>query len=220
MILCIGSILNSEELLEIRNQLDNTDFIDGKRTAGWAARGVKENLQAKRSDPATAAALAKIAERITANATFSLAVRPKAISPLILSRYEPGMQYGTHVDDALMNGLRTDVSFTLFLSEPDTYEGGALVIETTEGENDIKLAAGSLVAYPSTTLHRVEPVSAGVRVAAVGWARSLFRSAEQRELLFDLETARRSLFERDGRNREFQLLSKTAANLARMWADD
>ena len=99
-----------------------------------------------------------------------------------------------------MQGMRTDVSFTLFLSDPDNYDGGELVIETSAGEQPFKLPAGSMIVYPSTTLHRVAPVQHGTRVAAVGWARSFVRNAEQREILFDLETARRDLFEREGKS--------------------
>jgi PKHD-type hydroxylase len=112
------------------------------------------------------------------------------------------------------------VSFTLFLSDPDTYEGGALVIETSGGEDDIKLPAGSLVGYPSTTLHRVAEVTKGARLAAVGWARSFIRDPAQRELLFDLDTARTRLFEKGGKTAEFDLISKASANLLRMWAED
>lgn len=130
------------------------------------------------------------------------------------------MAYGSHVDDALMGGMRTDVSFTLFLSEPDTYDGGALVIETSAGEDDVKLPAGSLVAYASTTLHRVAEVTRGARLAAVGWARSYIRDPAQREVLFDLDTAHQSLFQKSGKTPEFDLLSKTSANLLRMWAED
>jgi PKHD-type hydroxylase len=161
-----------------------------------------------------------LAAKIAANPLFRLVARPKSLSPLILSRYESGMAYGSHVDDALMNGVRTDVSFTLFLSDLDTYDGGALVIETSGGEEDVRLPAGSLVAYPSTTLHRVAEVTRGARLAAVGWARSFVRDPAKRQLLFDLDTARQSLFQRHGKTAEFDLLSKTSANLLRMWAED
>jgi PKHD-type hydroxylase len=145
---------------------------------------------------------------------------PRTVSPMLLSRYQTGMTYGRHVDDALMKGLRTDVSFTLFLSDPQSYEGGELVIEGTFGEQAIKLEAGSVVTYPSTTLHRVEPVREGVRLAAVGWVRSYVRSAEQREILFDIETVRRRLFDRSGKSEEFDRLTKVQSNLLRAWADD
>ena len=130
------------------------------------------------------------------------------------------MHYGSHVDDALMGGMRTNVSFTLFLSDPKSYDGGALAIESTSGEESFKLAAGSLVAYPSTSLHRVTAVTRGARLAAVGWARSFIRDPARRELLFDLDTARRQLFARDGKSAEFDLVSRSLANLLRMWAED
>ena len=216
----IADVLDAEGVVAARKVLADARFVDGKATAGWHAKLVKNNLQAAGGDRAVTELRATVAEAIGGNALFRLAARPKALTPLILSRYEPGMDYGSHVDDALMNGMRTDVSFTLFLSDPDTYDGGALVIETSGGEDDIKLPAGSLVAYPSTTLHRVQPVTRGARLAAVGWARSFIRDAAKRELLFDLDTARQALFAREGKSAEFDLLSKSTANLLRMWAED
>jgi PKHD-type hydroxylase len=219
MILFIDNVISPDELALARDVLSRARFDDGKRTAGWSARNVKDNAQAAREGEVDRLA-GMLAERIRAHPVFALAVRPKLLTPLILSRYEGGQAYGTHVDDALMAGVRTDVSFTLFLAEPDTYEGGELVMEGSGGADEIKLPAGALVAYPSTSLHRVAPVTEGARLAAVGWARSYIRSAEQRELLFDLDTARRALFEREGKSREFDLMSKSVANLIRMWAED
>ncbi len=149
-----------------------------------------------------------------------LATRPKTILGPLFSRYQPGHAYGAHVDDALMGGVRTDVAFTLFLSEPGSCDGGELIIDTAAGEEAFKLAAGSVVTYPATTLHRVAPVTRGERLAAVGWVRSFVRDAAHRELLFDLETARRRLFDRDGKTAEGDLLAKCAANLLRMWCED
>jgi PKHD-type hydroxylase len=130
------------------------------------------------------------------------------------------MTYGTHVDNAIMGGMRTDVSLTLFLSDPADYEGGELVIESTAGEQDIKLPPGSGVVYSTTALHRVAPVQRGQRLAAVTWVRSLVRDPAAREILFDLETARHRLLEQVGKTPELDLLSKTQANLLRMWAED
>jgi PKHD-type hydroxylase len=158
--------------------------------------------------------------RLLANPVFQIAVRPKRIVRAMFSRHKSGDSYGTHVDNALMDGERTDVSFTLFLSDPEHYSGGELVIETAAGEEAVKLPAGSLFAYPSTTLHRVERVTEGNRLAMVGWVRSLVRDASQRELLYDLDTARRTLFDRTGKSVEFDLISKSCANLLRMWCDD
>jgi PKHD-type hydroxylase len=220
MYYAIADVLDADGLREAREVLSGAKFVDGKVTAGWHARLVKNNLQASAKDARVAALRETVAQKIRENAVFKLIVRPKALTPLILSRYEPGMEYGSHVDDALMNGMRTDVSFTLFLSDPDSYAGGELVIEGPDGESDVKLPAGSLVAYPSTTLHRVAPVTEGARLAAVGWARSFIRDAARRELLLDLDTARQSLFARYGKTAEFDLISKTSANLMRLWAED
>jgi PKHD-type hydroxylase len=200
--------------------LQSVEFVDGRVTAGWHARLIKHNLQTASGDRAAKTLAESLAARIAAHPLFQAIARPKALSPLILSRYEGGMNYGSHVDDAIMHGMRTDVSFTLFLSDPDSYDGGALVVDGASGEEDIKLPAGSLVAYPSTTLHRVSPVTRGQRFAAVGWGRSYVRDAAKRELLFDLDTARQALFAREGKTSEFDLLSKSSANLLRMWAED
>jgi len=220
MQIVIGSVLSAAEVKAATAALARARFVDGRDTAGFAARTVKHNAQADASDRSLETTRRLVAERILDNEVFRLAVRPKALSPLLFSRYDTGMTYGSHVDDALMQGMRSDVSFTLFLSDPKTYRGGELVIESAAGEEEVKLAAGSLVAYPSTSLHRVNAVSRGVRLAAVGWARSFIREAAQRELLFDLDTARRTMFARAGKSQEFDLVSKSLANLMRMWAED
>ena len=220
MQIIIANILAAEEIETIVAMLPSARFVDGRATAGFAAQAVKNNRQAEGSDRSLATARELIAQRILANETFQMAARPKALSPLLLARYEPGMHYGSHVDDALMNGMRTDVAFTLFLSDPDSYEGGELVIESAAGEDAIKLPAGALVAYPATSLHHVNEVTRGMRLAAVGWAKSLIRDAARRELLFDLDTARRQMFARSGKSAEFDLVSKSFANLLRMWVED
>jgi PKHD-type hydroxylase len=130
------------------------------------------------------------------------------------------MAYGTHVDNPMMGMMRTDVSFTLFLSDPESYEGGELIIETVSGEQPIKLPAGSMVAYPSTSLHRVAEVTKGERYAAVGWIRSFIRDSAKRELMFDLDTVRKSLQNKSEMEAERTVLNKTVANLFRMWSDD
>ena len=220
MQIAIANILAGDELSFVQARVKAARFVDGKATAGFAARLVKNNEQAAASDASLNEVRKLVSERILGNDLFRMAARPKQLTPLLISRYEPGMTYGSHVDDALMQGLRTDVSFTLFLDDPASYDGGELIIETTAGEDSIKLQAGSLVAYPSTSLHRVADVTRGQRHVIVGWARSFIRDAAQRELLFDLDTARRQLFDRDGKSAEFDLISKSLANLLRMWADD
>src|SRR5499433_2468940 len=210
MQIVIGNVLSAEEIKLVRAALKRARFVDGRATAGFAARMVKNNRQA---EPARSLDTIRklVAERVLGNEVFRLAVRPKALSPLIFSRYEKNMHYGSHVDDALMGGMRTDVAFTLFLSEPTSYDGGELTIESAGGEETFKLAAGTLVAYSATSLHRV---------TAVGWARSFIRDPAQRELLFDLDTARRQIFAREGKSTEFDLVSKSFANLLRMWVED
>jgi PKHD-type hydroxylase len=122
MMLCIGDVFDTQETAAIRSEVENLNFVDGRATAGWAARLVKDNEQADADDNQLKELRARIAERILQNEIFQMAVRPKALTPLMISRYKSGKQYGTHVDDALMRGMRTDISFTLFLTEPETYE--------------------------------------------------------------------------------------------------
>jgi PKHD-type hydroxylase len=216
----IPSLFDATEVASIRGVLGQANFEDGRRTAGWAAKPVKNNLQATGENTRVEALRKMLARKIGSNGLFVMIARPKQITPLIISRYEVGMEYGRHVDAALMHGMRTDLSFTLFLSEPDDYSGGELLIEIGGKEQEIKLSAGSLVVYASTTLHRVAPVTFGFRLAAVGWVRSYIRDPAKRDMLFDLETARRALFEKYGKSTEFDQLSKTSANLLRLWAED
>lgn len=221
MLLCIGEVLTSEELEFIVTKLDTAEFIDGKATAGWHARLVKHNTQLPKSSPALEAVRDVINTALNRNALFQMAVCPKIIRPMTISRYEVGMSYGTHIDNALMSQpqMRSDVSMTLFLSDPSTYDGGELVIESTQAEQSFKLEAGSMIVYPSSTLHRVEPITQGVRLAAVTWIQSLIRNPEEREMLFDLDTARQISFEKYGKTAEFDLISKTHANLLRKWVE-
>jgi PKHD-type hydroxylase len=216
----IAGLLDPATLAAIRATLsDRTLFQPGRATAGWHAREVKHNEQA-RAGTLVDGILRKVEQALLANEVLVATARPKRLVRLLVSRYETGMAYGAHVDDALMDGMRTDLSFTLFLSEPDSYDGGELMIEDSSGERAVKLPAGDLVLYPSTTLHRVAPVTRGERLAVVGWVRSLIRDAGQREILLDLETVLRELFGREGKSRTFDLLAKTRTNLLRMWAED
>ena len=218
MLLTIGHVLDTELLARLRQTVDQMRFEDGRKTAGWHARDVKNNEQAQ--DGVTLDLLrAEIGAALLGNSVFAAAVRPKALTPLLISRTAVGGGYGTHVDSALMGGLRTDVSFTVFLSSPDDYDGGELVIETAGGEEGFKLPAGATLVYSAGSLHRVAEVTRGQRTVAVGWAQSFVRSAEQREILFDLETAQHRLFMAHGKTPEFDLIAKTASNLVRMWAE-
>lgn len=165
MILCIDKVLSGDQLQRIRQALDASDFRDGRETAGWHARTVKRNQQASSQDPAIAALRDEVMQTLSAHTLFQIAARPRRMKPVMFSRYQQGMTYGNHVDDAVMptpqGPMRTDLSFTLFLGDPDSYEGGELVTETTQGEQRFKLPAGSMILYPSSTLHRVEAVTPG-----------------------------------------------------------
>ena len=221
MILQIADVLTAEELGALRDLMSGAElFTDGRDTAGWHARERKRNLQAAGDAPLVTGALRKVEGALLASEVFQSAAQPKAIVGQLLSRYEPGMIYGSHVDDAVIAGHRTDLSFTLFLSEPDSYAGGELVIEATEGDRGFKLPAGHLLLYPATSLHRVEPVTRGVRLAAVGWVRSFIRDDAQRELLFDLEEAIEILRRSSGPEPAVQLVLKTRSNLLRRWIED
>lgn len=218
MLVAIEQVLAAHEVAAIRATAAAMPFADGKGSAGKFAREVKSNDQAAPGD-ALDAIRAKVGAALAAHPVFLSAARPKAVTPLILSRYRTGQTYGLHVDDAMMGGLRTDLSFTLFLSPPESYDGGALVIEDTFEPRAIKLAAGSLILYPATTLHRVEPVVRGERLAIVGWVQSLVREADRREILFDLDRSIASVHGRDGKSETFDLLAKTRSNLMRMWSE-
>ncbi|MFG6177790.1 Fe2+-dependent dioxygenase [Halomonas sp. THAF12] len=223
MILCIDQAIPPELLTRVRATLAESDFRDGRETAGWHARTVKQNEQADGRRPEIAERRQALAKALQANPLFQMAARPKRMKPLMFSRYREGMSYGNHVDDAVMatpqGAMRTDLSFTLFLNAPEEYDGGELLVDSTAGEQTYKLPAGALILYPSSTLHRVEPVTRGERLAAVGWVQSQVRDPQQREILFDLDTTRRQEFDANGKTRTFDMLSKSLANLLRMWAD-
>lgn len=219
MILVIQNVLTPDNVAQIRAKLDTMKFVDGTATAGWHAKLVKKNLQADRMQPDYAPLNKAVTDALMRQPTFRIAARPRQITPLLFSRYRDEMEYGTHVDDPIMYNLRSDVSFTLFLTDPKDYDGGELVMETTAGEQSFKPEAGQMIMYPSTTLHRVEPVKRGERVAAVGWCQSQVRDPAQREILYDLDMSRRGVFDKNGKTREFDIISKAHANLMRMWAD-
>jgi PKHD-type hydroxylase len=203
-------------------ELSALQWNSGKRTAGAAARGVKENLQADGADPKVQALERFVVEALRRHPLFEFAARPARLTRLMFSRYEPGMTYGAHTDDALMGAdddkVRTDLALTLFLEEASKYEGGALVIDSALGEQEIKLEAGDAILYPAGSIHHVAPVTNGVRLAAVGWIESHIADAGQRELLFDLSVTRERLAEAGVAREELLRLDKSISNLLRMWA--
>ncbi len=222
MILCIDNVLSADELDLINSHLKEAEFVDGKITAGWFAKVVKNNTQLSSKNKIAKEITSIIAQAIKRNRLFQAAVRPKIIRPMIVSCYETGMSYGCHTDNALMgdeNPMRSDVSFTLFLSSPNDYCGGELFIDTSLGEQAFKLEAGAMIVYPSTTLHRVETVTGGKRLAAVSWVQSYVRDVHKREILFDLDTLKQAMYHKYGKTAEFDIAAKTHANLLRKWVE-
>ena len=219
MIFPIPQVLSPEALGQIGTAIEAAAFIDGSATATDYAKRVKRNLQIDENHESHAQLSQRLSQIVLDNALFQAAVWPRTLLPFRFSRYDAGMGYGEHVDDPLFRGARSDVSMTVFLSDPETYEGGELVIQWGGLERGFKLPAGDMITYPSTTLHRVEPVTSGTRLVAVSWAQSYVRDPAQRELIFDLDMARRSLFQQHGKTPEFDALSKGVTNLLRMWAE-
>lgn len=219
MILVIGNVLDQHEVAALRAAADKLDYVDGKTTAGRYARGVKQNLQAKPSK-ALDALFEKVRGSLSGHEVFQAGARPRKFARMLLSRYRSGMEYGLHVDDPIMNGNRTDMSFTLPLSDPADYDGGGLVIDDGVEERVIRLEAGDAVLYPTSALHRVEPVTRGERMAVVGWVTSRVRDAARREVLYDLDVATREVFAASGKTPAFDRLFKAKSNLYRMWAED
>jgi PKHD-type hydroxylase len=218
MMLVIEGLIAPAEIAVLRDAAGALAFDDGKKTAGRFVREIKANDQAATS-PERDAILVRVERALRDNALFRSAARPKALTPLILSRYREGQTYGLHVDDAVMGALRTDLSFTLFLAEPEQYDGGALIIEDHFESRAVKLSAGDLLLYPSTSLHRVEPVTRGERLVVVGWVQSLIRRSDQREILFDLDQTIEAVHAAEGKSSTFDALAKTRSNLLRMWIE-
>ncbi len=220
-LLCLADVLEPAACGAIRDAFATLPVQDGRATAGWAARGAKRNRQLDPADPGVAALRARVLAAVASHPMLQRYARPARLGEPLLSLYGVGDGYGPHVDDALMGDppLRTDLAWTLFLSEPGSYDGGELVIESPQGETPVKLPAGSLVVYDCGALHRVTPVTLGERLACVGWIQSRVRDGRQRELLFTLDQARRALHAREGDSAEFLQLSQVHSQLLRMWAD-
>lgn len=222
MLICIPDILNTGQLGELAAQMDRQSFIDGRETAGWAAAGVKANTQVAADSPGYAAMQALVAGALAANRIFVMAAMPRQMRPILFSRYDPGMGYGWHVDNALMGEApqtRIDLAFTLFLSDPESYEGGELEIDEPVGTRGFKLPAGAAILYPANSLHQVITVTAGRRDVAVGWLQSLVREHEKRRVLFELENLRAALFAESGKTPAFDTLTRNTSDLWRMWAE-
>lgn len=220
MIIQIADVIDPASLTAIIDVLDDAAiWQNGKATAAGTAKAVKSNWQADRTRSVVQGAEAMLKNALITHETVQSAAQPAAILRILLSKYEAGMAYGAHVDAAYIDGDRADLSFTIFLNGPEAYEGGALEIETAGAHDSIKLAAGSMVVYPSSTVHQVTEVTAGHRLAAVGWIKSRVRNTDHRAILFDISRTLADLntlgVSIDVRDR----LANTRNNLLRMFGE-
>lgn len=226
MLLHVPQVLTPDALARCRAIVQEADWQDGKITAGSQSEKVKNNRQLPEDAKASQAARAIVVDGLAKSALFFSGALPKKTFPPLFNRYDGGANsFGNHIDNAVRTStvtgawVRTDLSATLFLSEPDEYDGGELVIEDTFGRQQVKLAAGDLILYPASSLHRVEPVTRGTRIASFFWIESMVRSDEQRRLLFDMDTAIIALRHRDGDSDESVRLTGVYHNLLRLWAE-
>jgi len=214
-------LLNSEELEILRKNLEKGELLweDGKKTAGRQAASVKNNLQLRRDSDLSKKLSNLITKKILKNELIKSFALPKKVHGTIFSKSTKGMKYGRHIDNPYMSSGRADLSFTIFLSCKDNYDGGALLIESFNSEEKFKLNAGEILIYPSTYLHAVEEVIEGERLVFIGWIESYVKSIEEREYLFDLDAAARSLLAKYGRSNEVDLIFRSYSNFLKRLGD-
>lgn len=225
MLIPIDNVLDKNTVATFRQHLEQTEWEDGARTAGGQAIHVKANRQIP-SDSDTGQQLGRhILQVLGQHPVFLSAALPKKIFPPKFNCYQDSGRYGLHVDNAIMylpnnDAMRTDISCTLFLSEPDEYHGGELCIETRYGAQEVKLQAGDMILYPSTSLHEVKPVTAGARISCFFWVESMVRDSQQRETLFELDQSIQALtLDRGADDPEVRRLSGIYHNLVRGWSE-
>ena len=214
-------LLNSEEINLLKKELNReiTSWEDGKNTAGSHASKVKNNLQLKRKSDISKELSLLVKKKILNNDLIKSFTLPKHIHGIMFTKSLKGMSYGSHIDNAYMSSGRADLSFTIFISEKNQYEGGELSIETLDSVSNFKLNEGEIIIYPSTYLHSVKEVLKGERIVCVGWIESYVKSIEEREYLFDLDAGARSLLAKHGRSDELDLIFKSYSNLLRVMGD-
>ena len=218
----IPALLKPEELTALEKLISEAKFVDGKATASMAAKEVKNNLQLDSGDAETMISIQQILDHaVHTSPFFQVAAQPKKIHPFIISKYGPRQFYGWHVDSPIMGepAIRTDLAMTIFLSDPASYEGGELMILSSAGQMAVKPAKGDAILYPCQFLHCVNEIKSGERIAAVTWIQSNIQSAEQRQLLFELNQVHAILQQKDKHSPEANQLLQTYSNLFRMWAD-
>jgi PKHD-type hydroxylase len=224
MLLHIPGVLSPEQIRRMRESLDAAPWVDGRETVGAQGARVKHNQQLPDASPLRRQLGETVLAALAAQPLFHAATLPLRILPPRFNRYADGGQYGFHVDGAVMalpdggGQMRSDVSCTLFLGEPDEYEGGELIVSDTYGEHEVKLPAGDLIVYPSSSLHRVAPVTRGARVASFFWVQSLVRDDSQRRLLFELDTSIQALTRTGTDHAAVLQLTGVYHNLLRQWS--
>ncbi|MBU1376961.1 MAG: Fe2+-dependent dioxygenase [Alphaproteobacteria bacterium] len=226
MMLHVPGVLTSAQVAEMRAVIDAASWEDGNTTSGKQSRLAKQNLQLPEASDTARKAGAQVREAVTRSQLFMAASLAHTVYPPLFNRYGPGATFGDHVDNAMRFQrdqnirVRTDLSATLFLSEPEDYDGGELVVEDTYGSHEVKLPAGDLILYPAASLHRVMPITRGERVASFFWVQSLIRDDAKRALLFDLDVAIQTLAQDAGLGAPAIVsLTGTYQNLLRMWAE-
>ncbi len=226
MLLHIPNVLTQEQVIQCRDILTSSPWVDGNVTSGTQAAKAKNNLQLPEDSDAAIQLQKIVLDALSNSALFFTAALPKKIFPPLFNCYTGEFNtFGNHVDNAVrtMRGggkrVRSDLSFTLFFSDPQEYEGGELVIEDTFGSQRLKLPAGDLVLYPSSSVHRVEPVTSGARIACFTWLESMIRETDRRRLLFDLDMSIMAFRERLGDDEDTVKLTSIYHNLLRTWAD-
>jgi PKHD-type hydroxylase len=221
----IAALLDASRLAAIAALLEEASWEDGRVTAGFQSARVKHNLQLAQDSAAARQAGETIVRALERHPEFISAALPHQVYPPLFNRYEPGMSFGAHVDNAVRqipgspHRLRIDVAATLFLSPPEDYDGGELLIEDTFGTHEVKLAAGDMVLYPASSLHRVQPVTRGARVAAFFWVQSMVRDEGARALLYEMDTAIRELTATGADGSALLRLTACYHNLLRRWAE-
>lgn len=227
MLLHIPDVLTAAQVAQARSQLDAADWADGRITAGHQSAKAKDNAQLPEDSPVARELGAMVLDALSRNSTFFSAALPKRIYPPLFNRYGGGQSFGYHVDNAVRydrsrggaEPVRTDLSATLFLSAPDEYDGGELIIEDTFGTQSVKLPAGHLVLYPGSSLHRVTPVTRGTRVASFFWMQSMLRDDGHRRLMFQMDVAIRRLTQDVPEHPALVQLTGVYHNLLREWAE-
>jgi PKHD-type hydroxylase len=225
MIITVSDILSAEQVAKARKVLDEAEWIDGRVTAGYQSARSKDNMQIPENHPAAKQLGEMILGALGQNPLFLATALPLRVFPPLFNRYQGGQSFGTHVDNAIRqvtgtpHRIRTDLSATLFFSQPDEYEGGELTIEDTYGVHSVKLPAGHLVLYPSTSLHHVRPVTKGARVSSFFWIQSMVRDDGKRTLLYDLDLAIQRISRDFPDHPSGVQLTGVYHNLMRQWAE-